>query len=107
MTKHANPTAIVTGDNCPTCGHPRPPEKSPIERLDELPLRAKYIRQKGLMPILPFSSATLWRRVNDGSFPKPVKVSTGVTGWVAQEVRAWLEANPSARRTPPVDNPSL
>ena len=40
---------------------------------------------------LPFSAATLWRKVAAGTFPKPVKLSTRVTAWRVAEVRAFLE----------------
>lgn len=45
-------------------------------------------------PILDISSATLWRWVNDPKtgFPKPHKLSAGVTAWKADEVYAWLAA---------------
>ena len=41
---------------------------------------------------LPFSAATLWRKVRDGSFPKPVRLSERVTAWRVGDVRAWLNA---------------
>ena len=41
---------------------------------------------------LPFSAATLWRKVAAGTFPKPVKLSTRVTAWRVAEVRVFLEA---------------
>ena len=35
-----------------------------------------YVRQSQLIPfILPFSPATLWRKVKSGDFPNPVKLS--------------------------------
>jgi len=40
---------------------------------------------------LPFSAATLWRKVAAGTFPKPVKLSQRVTCWRVSEVRAWME----------------
>lgn len=43
-------------------------------------------------PVLPFSGATLWRKVRDGSFPKPLKLSAGVTAWRVGDVRQWLNA---------------
>ena len=98
MTQSHSPSLAETPNNCPNCGQLMSSEKTAIERLDDLPLQVKYIRQKGLMPLLPFSPATLWRRVGDGTFPKPVKISKGVTGWIVQEVRAWLEANRSTGR---------
>ena len=42
--------------------------------------------------IVPFSSATLWRKVKAGQFPKPVKLSPGITAWNVKDVRAWLAA---------------
>jgi len=40
---------------------------------------------------LPFSAATLWRKVAAGTFPKPVKLSTRVTAWRVAEVRVFLQ----------------
>lgn len=38
------------------------------------------------------SRATVWRKARaDASFPQPVKVSEGITGWVEAEVDAYLE----------------
>ncbi|MCB9973560.1 MAG: AlpA family phage regulatory protein [Rhodospirillales bacterium] len=57
-----------------------------------------YIRQSQLIgsenqpAILPFSSATLWRKVKDGSFPAPVKLSERVTAWRAEDIRAWMKS---------------
>lgn len=48
---------------------------------DNLPA-AGYIRQAQLIPhVVPFSSATLWRKCKAGQFPKPVKLSERVTAW--------------------------
>jgi len=41
---------------------------------------------------LPFSAATLWRKVAAGTFPRPVKLSTRVTAWRVAEVRKFLKA---------------
>lgn len=52
-----------------------------------------FIRQAQLIPaIVPFSNATLWRKVKDGSFPAPVKLSARVTAWEASKIRQWIEA---------------
>ncbi len=55
----------------------------------DLPLTG-YVRQRQLMTILPFSPATLWRKVADHSFPAPVKLSERVTAWKVEDVRAWM-----------------
>lgn len=58
-----------------------------------------YIRQSQLVKdpkhpervaILPFSSATLWRKVKEGAFPSPVKLSERITAWRVEDIRAWM-----------------
>lgn len=77
-----------TGDLCPTCGQPTIQNKVEV-LLDSLPPRA-FVRQKLLMQLVPFSPATLWRKVASGDFPKPVKLSDRVTGWRVEDIREWF-----------------
>jgi len=51
-----------------------------------------YMRLRQIMAVVPFSAATVWRKVRDGSFPAPVKLSERVTAWKVAEVQAWLDA---------------
>ena len=63
--------------------------------IHDLPLTG-FVRQAQLVPgIIPISSATLWRKVKNGSFPRPVKLGPRVTAWRAEEVREWI-----ARQSP-------
>lgn len=56
-----------------------------------------FVRQSQLIPgIIPFSSATLWRKVNAGDFPKPLKLSDRITVWRAEDVRQWIESRSAA-----------
>ncbi|MBP4043497.1 helix-turn-helix transcriptional regulator [Chromobacterium violaceum] len=50
-----------------------------------------FIRLADLRTILPVSDSTIWRRVRDGSMPRPLKLSERVTVWRAEEIRAWLD----------------
>jgi predicted DNA-binding transcriptional regulator AlpA len=51
-----------------------------------------YIRQSQLIPsIFPFSSATLWRKVKEGTFPKPVKLGQRITAWRVEDIRNLME----------------
>ncbi len=69
-------------------GHPR---RSNIKNFGSLPTSG-FIRQSQLIPhIIPFSPATLWRKVKTGEFPKPVKLSERITAWDVNSVRDWLE----------------
>lgn len=52
-----------------------------------------FMRQSQLIPVIvPFSPATLWRKVKSGEFPAPVKLSSRVTAWRAEDVRAWIQS---------------
>ena len=56
-----------------------------------------YLRQAQLIPhVVPFSSATLWRKCKAGHFPKPVKLSERVSAWNVGSVRQWLETQAKA-----------
>lgn len=71
-----------------------------IPSFDELPDSA-LVRQAQLVRSpkhptrpapLPFSAATFWRRVQEGTFPSPIKLSERITAWRVGDVRAWLAA---------------
>jgi len=52
-----------------------------------------YLRQSQLIPIIvPFSSATLWRKVKSGEFPAPVKLSARITAWRVEDLREWMSS---------------
>lgn len=51
-----------------------------------------FIRQKQLAAIIPFSRTTLWRKVRNGEFPAPIRLSAGITAWKVELVRAWIVA---------------
>jgi len=52
-----------------------------------------YVRQSQLKTVIPFSAATLWRKVAAKQFPAPVKLSVGVTAWRVEDIRAWMAAH--------------
>lgn len=63
--------------------------------LGQLP-EVGFIRQADLIPaIVPFSAATLWRRVKSGEFPAPVKLSARVTAWRREDIRVWMQSRTS------------
>ncbi len=51
-----------------------------------------FVRKTTILPMLGFSATTLWRRVKQGTFPQPVKLSERVTAWRVEDIRAWMDA---------------
>lgn len=50
-----------------------------------------FVRQKQLIPkIIPISRTTLWRKIKDGLFPAPVRLTSNTIAWRVEEVRAWI-----------------
>ena len=55
------------------------------------------VRQKDIITVLPFSVATLWRRVRSNEFPEPIRIDAGITAWRWGDVRNWLQAKGGAQ----------
>ncbi len=51
---------------------------------------AMYVRVSQLIKMIPVSKASIWRKVKDGSFPKPVKLGDRITAWHMDDIEAWL-----------------
>lgn len=57
-----------------------------------------FIRLSRLIPhIVPYSRATIWRKVEAGEFPRPVKLSARITAWRTSDIRKWIEARASEK----------
>lgn len=57
----------------------------------------RFIRKRELLAMLPFSAATLHRKVRAGEFVKPIKLGPRITIYSLEEVNAWLEAQRRAK----------
>ncbi len=57
------------------------------------------IRKRTVLSRVPFSDTTLWRRVKDGTFPKPIHISTNAIAWREADVEAWIRS--PERSVPP------
>lgn len=47
-------------------------------------------------PIIPVAKSTWWAGVRSGRYPKPVKLSPGVTAWRADDIRKLIEGEEPA-----------
>jgi hypothetical protein len=54
--------------------------------------QSQLVGRPGQPGPIPFSAATLWRKVKAGLFPAPVKLSEGITAWRVEDVRKWIES---------------
>ena len=49
-----------------------------------------YLRAKAVCAQYSISLASLWRKSNkEGTFPKPVKLSAGITAWAKSDLAEW------------------
>ena len=62
-------------------------------RFQDLPDEALIrLRQMLALHVVPYSASTLWRRCRSNEFPRPIRVSPGITAWKVGDIRAHLEA---------------
>ena len=52
------------------------------------------------------SRSTIYKRISEGEFPKPVKLGAKSVGWPEDEIAAYNEARIAARDATPYDNRS-
>jgi len=46
--------------------------------------------------LIPIRSSTLWRWVNSGKFPRPVRLGERVTAWRCEDVQRWCDSQAAA-----------
>ncbi|MXY68670.1 MAG: AlpA family transcriptional regulator [Acidobacteriia bacterium] len=52
----------------------------------------KVLRLPDVVARVGLSKSTLWRRINDGEFPEPIKLGPRAVGWLEEEVDAWIKS---------------
>jgi prophage regulatory protein len=52
----------------------------------------RFVRIRELSTILPISKASIWRKVKNGTFPKPVKLSEGITAWDMDDIESYISS---------------
>jgi prophage regulatory protein len=65
---------------------------SPQTTFDHLPDVA-LIQLRPLLQykVIPYSATTVWRLCRIGKFPRPIKVSPGITAWRVADIRKYLD----------------
>lgn len=60
-------------------------------------MKAKIFRRKELESILGLSRSTIYAKMAEGDFPKPIKLGARAVGWPEAEIAAWLETRKAER----------
>jgi prophage regulatory protein len=61
----------------------------------------KLLSDKDLLTIkgINYSSSQRYRKIREGTFPRPVKIGENKNAWLEVEVDAWIESRIAARDT--------
>ena len=57
----------------------------------------QIIKLPAVIKLSALSSATIYRLIKIGEFPKQIKLSERSSGWLLNEVEQWLDSNVNAR----------
>lgn len=76
-----------------------------LVHFDELPDSALVrLNQLLVSRVVPFSASTAWRRIRDGTFPQPIRLSPQITAFRVGEIRQWLRSPATFLASTPANN---
>jgi prophage regulatory protein len=58
----------------------------------------QIIKLSEVKGVVPLSTASIYRLIKKGEFPKQIKLSERSSGWVLEEVEQWLEERINDRK---------
>jgi prophage regulatory protein len=58
----------------------------------------QIIKLSEVKGVVPLSTASIYRLIKKGEFPKQIKLSERSSGWVLEEVEQWLEEKINKRK---------
>ena len=56
----------------------------------------RILRQKDVQKITGLSRSTIYRHINAGTFPAPVKLTERLIGWHSHDISNWMSERPEA-----------
>jgi prophage regulatory protein len=59
----------------------------------------KSLRRRDVIAVTGLATATTYSMISRGEFPRPVKLSPGLVGWLESEIAAWQAARIAERDT--------
>ena len=60
-------------------------------------MNTRILKWKDLAPIVGCSRVTIWRMEKSGQFPKRIRISSHLVGWLEHEAEEWLAQRMAVR----------
>lgn len=64
------------------------------------------LRRKNVEARTGLSRSTIYARIQQGTFPRPINLGGRAVGWLESEIQAWLESRVEKRNSCIEDKPS-
>ena len=59
-------------------------------------MQDRLLRRRKVEEITGLGRSSIYRQMQDGAFPRPVKVGSAAVRWRASDITAWVESRPEA-----------
>ena len=60
-------------------------------------METQVLKLKDVITQTTLSSSTIYRLVQAGEFPKPIKLAAHASGWLESDIEDWIESRQKAR----------
>jgi len=67
-------------------------------------LKFQLVKLHEVRKMTTFSSATIYRLISKGEFPKQIKLSERSSGWLLDEIYAWMDEKRNSRKDDDKEN---
>ena len=61
------------------------------------PMHDRLMRRREVEKILGISRSSIYRLMQEGKFPRPVRIGPAAVRWKASDIATWLESRPVAK----------
>lgn len=51
----------------------------------------RFLRRPEVQARIPLSTSEIYRRIEAGTFPKPIPLGARAVGWLESDIDAWIE----------------
>jgi prophage regulatory protein len=66
---------------------------------EQHPTALKVEKRKQVEKRTGLSRSTIYQKINEGTFPAPIRLSAHAVGWLSHEIDAWIEQRIRASRS--------